>query len=232
MRYVRVERACVWVLLGTLGAHLLDEPVWRWLTVHDERWLESRDWYQALRQLGYLPVWIVLGVVYGISDLRTRRRGGPNRGPRAVMVILAPLLAGVIAEVLKRTIGRERPPVFPVMTEQNPLPDWPSTAYVYKPFLSAWADDANLGVPSSHTAVAFGALVMLGLMHRGARPVLWLLAAGCGISRILAGAHWLSDVYVAAVIGAASAALVWARLGRRWSGETTDLWALRGRGVG
>lgn len=232
MRFARIERGVIWALVGLLAAHLVDEIAWRWMTVPDEAWLESRDWYQMLRQLGYLPVWIAIGVTYGLNDLRVRRRGGVDRGPRAVMLILSPVVAGLIAEVLKRTIGRERPPAFPVMTEQDPLPVMPSLEYTFKPFMGGWSDDHNLGVPSSHAAVAFGGLVMLGLMHRGARPVVWGLAAGCGVSRILAGAHWVSDVYVAGLIGVGVAGAVWARMGRRWSGEAADVWAERGGGVG
>lgn len=232
LRYVRLERGVIWVLAGFLIASFLDGAAWRWLNVADERWLESRDWYQMLRQMGYLPVWIAVGVGYGLADLYARRRGEPDRGPRAVMVILAPVLAGLLAEILKRTIGRGRPPEMPVMTAADPLPAAPSLAYHYKPFLSGWTDDSNLGIPSSHTAVAFGALVMLGLMHRGARPVVWLLAAGCGLSRLLAGAHWLSDVYAGAAIGALCAWWVWWRMGMRWSNDAGDRWLARGGRVG
>lgn len=232
LRYVRVERTVIWLLIGLLAASLLDGPAWRWLNVADESWLESRDWYQMLRQLGYLPVWIFVGVAYGLSDLYARRRGEPDRGPRSVMIILAPIVGGLLAEIVKRVVGRERPPAMPVMTEQTPLPAQPSLEYVYKPFMSAWTDDSNLGIASSHTAVAFGALVMLGLMHRGARPVLWLLAFGCGLSRLLAGAHWLSDVYAGAALGAIGAWAVWARMGRRWSRDARDLWRARGGRLG
>lgn len=115
VRFARIERLVIWFLVGLLAAHVLDEPAWRWARLRDEAWLEDRDWYQVLRQMGYLPVWIVLGVAYGLQDLWRRRRGGRDCGPRSVMLILSPLIAGVIAEVLKRTIGRERPPEFPVM---------------------------------------------------------------------------------------------------------------------
>lgn len=232
VRFARIERLVIWFLVGLLAAHVLDEPAWRWARLRDEAWLEDRDWYQVLRQMGYLPVWIVLGVAYGLQDLWRRRRGGRDCGPRSVMLILSPLIAGVIAEVLKRTIGRERPPEFPVMTEADPLPEMPDLGYVFKPLLGGWSDDHNMGVPSSHAAVAFGGLVMLGLMHRGARAIFWGLALGCGASRVIAGAHWVSDVYVAAVIGIASAWAIWARMGRRWSDEASDRWASRGGGIG
>ncbi|MBX3366988.1 MAG: phosphatase PAP2 family protein [Phycisphaeraceae bacterium] len=232
LRFVRFERAAIWLLVGFLVVSLLDAAAWRWLRFGEERWLESRDWYQMLRQLGYLPVWIFVGVAYGLSDLYARRRGEPDRGPRSVMIILAPVLAGLIAEMLKRTIGRERPPERAIITAENPLPDQPSLQYVYKPFLSGWTDDTNMGIPSSHAAVAFGALVLLGFMHRGARPVFWLLAIGCAASRVIAGAHWLSDVYAGAVIGALCATLVWSRMGCGWSRDARDIWRSRGRRLG
>jgi membrane-associated phospholipid phosphatase len=64
---------------------------------------------------------------------------------------------------------------------------------------------------SSHVGVAFGALAMLALLFPRTRPVCFALAAGCALSRVLAGAHFLSDVTVAAVLGIATAALLWRR---------------------
>ncbi len=232
LRYIRVERMVIWLLIGLLVALLLDRLAWRWLTVPDKRWLESRNWYQVLRQLGYLPVWIVVGVAYGFSDLYARRRGEPDRGPRSVMIILSPMVGGLLAEIVKRLVGRARPPAMPLMTEQDPLPLQPSLEYVYKPFMNGWFDDSNLGFASSHTGVAFGALVLLGLMHRGARPVLWLLAAGCGISRVFAAAHWLSDVYAGAALGTIGAWAIWSRMGRRWSRDARDVWRTHGGRLG
>lgn len=228
----RRDRLAIALLAGYFLCVLLDRLVWRTMTAADERWLESRDWYQLLRQLGYMPTWILVGVACGFADLYARRRGEPDRGPRSVMIILAPALAGTVAEILKRTIGRERPPAFPVASDSNPLPEWPSAAYTYKDFLAGWVDDSNLGLPSSHAAVAFGALVLLGLMHRGARPIFWAVAAGCAASRVLAGAHWLSDVYAGGVIGGVCAWLTWKWLGRDRSRDARDIASARGWRLG
>lgn len=230
--YVRLERALIWLLLGLLVVHLLDAYAWRFLTVTDSDRLKTRDWYQVLRQMGYLPVWVGIGLAYGFSDLYARRRGAQNAGPRAVLLILSPVVAGLVAEVCKRMIGRGRPPEFPVATEADPIPAWPDLGYVYRPFLEGWTNDTNLGIPSSHAAVAFGGLVMLGLMHRGARWIFWVLALGCGMSRVVVGAHWLSDVYAGGVIGALSAIWLWRRFGARWSRDASDLCVARGGRLG
>ena len=56
-------------------------------------------------------------------------------------------------------------------------------------------------MPSSHTLVAFGAAAALAALFPRTRWVWYALAAGCGVSRVLAQAHFLSDVTVAAVVG-------------------------------
>ena len=61
-------------------------------------------------------------------------------------------------------------------------------------------EDLVLGV------VGAGAIAVL---HPATRPLMLLLAFGCGMTRLLSGAHWLSDVYVGAVVGLASAAWLW-----------------------
>jgi membrane-associated phospholipid phosphatase len=64
--------------------------------------------------------------------------------------------------------------------------------------------------------VAFGAAFMLAYLFPRARWVWFALAAGCGITRVLARAHFVSDVVVAAVAALATTALLWRRFGRTY----------------
>ena len=64
-------------------------------------------------------------------------------------------------------------------------------------------------MPSSHALVAFGAAAVLSRIYPRARIIWWGLAWGCGLSRVAAGAHFLSDVVAAAVIGWLAGWLVW-----------------------
>ena len=61
--------------------------------------------------------------------------------------------------------------------------------------------------------VAFGGAVILGRLFPRTAPVAYALAAGCALTRVLARAHFASDVVVGALAGWAVGALLWNRLG-------------------
>ena len=56
---------------------------------------------------------------------------------------------------------------------------------------------------------------MLARLYPRARWLWYALAAGCALTRVLARAHFLSDVTLAAIIGWAVAALLWRCYRRR-----------------
>ncbi|WP_299495873.1 phosphatase PAP2 family protein [uncultured Shewanella sp.] len=63
--------------------------------------------------------------------------------------------------------------------------------------------------PSGHTAAAFvfAGSVYLACRHRGVKAGLLIMAGFVGISRIIVGAHWPTDVAMGAIIGLGSAYL-------------------------
>ncbi|MCE2941568.1 MAG: phosphatase PAP2 family protein [Gemmatimonadota bacterium] len=148
----------------------------------------DRDLGRLLRVAGFLPTWLLASLAIGLHD-RGAAVSLPWRGwRRGATVVAAAAVAGAAAEVLKLLVRRERPLDH-------------AGAYVFR----AWSDrpfsTAGLGMPSSHTLVAFGAAAALGELFPRTRWVWYGLAAGCGLSRVLAQAHFLSDVVVAAVVG-------------------------------
>jgi membrane-associated phospholipid phosphatase len=176
------------LLVGLAGvamvlAHLFDKAAYHAL-LGDEARLERRDWYRLARVMGYLPTWALVAAAMVLA------RPEPRQARRGVALVLAPALAGGAAELLKRVIARERP------TEAG--------EYLFRPLFSGFANDANLGIPSSHAAVAAGAATVLALAFpRCAVPAL-LVAAACGASRMMAGAHFLSDVALGLLLGVAA----------------------------
>jgi undecaprenyl-diphosphatase len=68
--------------------------------------------------------------------------------------------------------------------------------------------------PSDHATAAFGIAVGVFLVRRDAGRVLLAWAALIGLSRVLAGMHYPSDVLAGALVGAVSAVVV-ARVARR-----------------
>ena len=180
--------------------------------------MAGEDWVQLLRQLGYLPTWIGVAVLFCLLDARRGSIGrrtadglaaGAVSVPRAPypwhhrggLVLLSVLLGGLAANVLKPLIGRLRPD--PMDTGRALMADRPWVL---------WADggDLGLGLPSGHTTVAFAGCGMLALLVPAWRRPMMLLAAGCALTRLFAGAHTLSDTVAGAWVGLAVAAWLWA----------------------
>jgi undecaprenyl-diphosphatase len=57
--------------------------------------------------------------------------------------------------------------------------------------------------PSGHTITAFAIAVSLGHPYSHAEPCLFLMAACIGVSRVMLGMHFVSDVLAGALFGAA-----------------------------
>ncbi len=152
----------------------------------------DRDWGRLLRILGFAPTWLVIAALFWLqSRARTDRPEVASdlaQTGRAVVVAVA--VGGILAEVAKLLIRRERP-------------DGDFSSYHFREFASAPFSTKSLGMPSSHVMVAFAGAAALGRRYPRTAPVLLALAAGCGLTRIFAQAHFLSDVVGGAVGGSA-----------------------------
>jgi membrane-associated phospholipid phosphatase len=151
------------------------------------------DWGRMLRNFGYLPFWLLAALALALHD---RDQSAWSWWRRGALLAGAPTLAGIIGELLKILVRRMRPPDV-------------GNAYAFR----AWSDhpfsSRGFGFPSSHAVVAFGAAAMLTYMFPRGRCVWYAAALGCAVSRLLAHAHYLSDVVAGACVGIGAAALVW-----------------------
>ncbi|MEM9065785.1 MAG: phosphatase PAP2 family protein [Planctomycetota bacterium] len=206
-RALRGTRAAAVIAFGLLLTLFLDQFAFELVTPLiestgdeaprvDKARYELHDWYRFLRIQGFAGTWAAVAVLLALHD---RATGHPTHD-RALRLIGAVVVAGLAAELLKLVVGRERPIEGSVFQGD-----------VYKPFLGAVLNGSehggNLGFPSSHTSTAFAAATALAAFFPSTRWVLFALAAGCGLSRMLTGAHWLSDVYAGAIIGILGALL-------------------------
>lgn len=148
---------------------------------------KNEDWHRLLRSAGYLPTWILAGAVLVCIDWPEpcSKRINILRG---LYVAGSAALAGVGAEILKLIIRRERPDI-----------DVPG--YTFRPFSDEPFSSAGLGMPSSHTMIAFAAAAALTRLFPRAAPVWIAFAAGCAWTRIADRAHFLSDAYLGALLG-------------------------------
>lgn len=111
-----------------------------------------------------------------------------------LLVFASVFFASVIAGVLKIVLGRARPIFFEALNQTG-----------FYPFTADWAFNS---MPSGHTVASFAGLVMIGLLFPKIKWATWTVAIIIGLSRISYGAHWPTDVILAAFIGMASADIV------------------------
>jgi len=117
-----------------------------------------------------------------------------------MLLTMAPLVAGLVCEVLKILLRRERPGLH-------------DGTYFFRSFTDHPFSTGAIGLPSSHTMVAFAGAGMASYLFPRTWPAWLLLAAGCAFTRVAAQAHFLSDVVLAAIAGLFVARLAWTRFG-------------------
>ena len=162
----------------------------------------GNDLGRLLRIAGFLPTWLMGAAALVLYD-RGRMPPAPfGAWHRGLMLAVAPILGGIVGEVLKLLLRRERPSLH-------------DGAYVFRGFLDNPWSTRDLGLPSSHTIVAFSGAAMASYLFPRTAPVWLLWAAGCAVSRVLAQAHFTSDVVLAAVAGAFVARTLVVALARR-----------------
>ena len=175
----------VWLLFIVAGvtalvvAFFLDYRVAAWISTHC-----SPDVKQAMRitsRVGDWPAHAIIGVI-GIATAFLVKSKVWLRIFLAMLVALA--LAGLVSRVIKIGTGRARPSV---KTEAP----WtgPQLSSKYHAF------------PSGHTACSTAFFVTLFLARKKMGGPLLLIPALIACSRMIVGAHYLSDITMAAILG-------------------------------
>jgi len=159
----------------------------------------SLDWARLLRVMGFLPTWWVVALAIWLVE---REHDAPRAKRRAWMLAVSPAAAGLLCEILKLVIRRERPAPY-------------DGEWIFRPFSDHPWSTAGLATPSSHTMVAFGAATMLARLFPRARWVFYAMAWGCGITRLLDHAHFFSDVTFGAILGWAIAWGIWIQYAKK-----------------
>lgn len=198
---IRTDSTPAWRALGLTAvafaaACLVDQ--WAYQQLHDPKVYE-RDWGRMLRVMGFLGTWVALALTVALHEgTEPARRALAKR--RGWLLFWSAALGGVVAEVGKLLLRRERPEVH-------------DGAYGFRAFTDHPFSTSGLALPSSHVLVAFGGAAMLARLFPRARWVGYTLAVGCALTRVMARAHFVSDVALAAGLGW----LVAFALTRRWS---------------
>jgi membrane-associated phospholipid phosphatase len=187
-----VRSRIIWIalialaLLAVVAAFFLDQSTAVWLNAHASP--ELKQVMGMVSRVGDWPAHAIAGTI-GIAIAFATGSKVWVRIFLAMLIALA--LAGVTTRAIKIATGRARPSV-KTETQWN----GPQFSSKYHAF------------PSGHTASSTAFFVALFLARKKIGAPLLLIPILIAISRMMVGAHYLSDVTFAAIIGVISALLV------------------------
>jgi undecaprenyl-diphosphatase len=153
------------------GDYKVMQRVHRWRA---PRWI--RIWMICATRGGDGWIWYGMGAVVAAF-------GGPGRFLALGCAALSAALGIALFLTLKRRTGRRRPCALVPHCWSTLLPP------------------DQFSFPSGHTITAFAVSLSLMAFYPGLAPGLLFCAASIGLSRILLGMHFLTDVLAGAVLG-------------------------------
>ena len=172
--------------IGIGAAFYLDDIVWHFILQHQNR--AVRSFMQNVSRFGDWPSHVALGLLLlGIAWWR-----GSKKWMRVFLAMLVALaMAGIAGHVMKRAVPRARPSVKSELRWGGPRF---STKYH--------------SFPSGHVAAstAFFGVLIFARRRIGLACLPIPILIGC--SRMYIGAHYLSDVVCAAVLGILCATII------------------------
>jgi membrane-associated phospholipid phosphatase len=159
-----------------------------------------RDVGPVITQMGALGAAATAGIFFG-AGLIFKDERARDTGCLAASAIVQTFL---VDHFSKGLTGRQRP--FFADGEDH----WAGPAGFFKRYDPDY-DGRYDSFPSGHTATAFSVATVVALQYRH-RPwvpvVAYTIAAGVGLSRVTEDRHWMSDVFIGAVVGHLIARLV------------------------
>lgn len=174
------------VLASIAFAFWADALVGSWINRHTSGSL--RHTAVVVSRIGDWPAHVALGIIGMIAAFFARRKDWV----RIFLVMLTAFaVSGVAARVIKITTGRARP-----LVQSERVWTGPSLSAKYNAF------------PSGHTASSTAFFAALFFARRKIGAPLLAIPVIIAAARVLARAHYLSDVFFAAALGLACALLI------------------------
>jgi undecaprenyl-diphosphatase len=166
-----------------------------WLTgwIRAFGWAPLLPWVQAVTWLGYGAL-----DAAGVALLAAAgwRRGDRHLIRRGLWGAATVALAGLGTQLVKNLACRARPSA-------------PGAGAFLVDFPCVPAGYGVASFPSGHATTAFAAALLLGLWYPRWRAPLLVLAGLVGLSRVVLGSHFPSDILGGALLGTGAALLGW-----------------------
>jgi len=170
------------VILMLVSYHLIDQPLTMFCRSLAPTIIQVFQWITKLgKSEWYLVGFAVLFVFF--KSVR-RRQIAANR---FLFLFVAVAGSGLLTDAIKPLVGRLRPKLL-----------FEGHLYGFDPFHTGYEYNS---LPSGHATTIFALAAALSLFFPRWRLPLFTLAAIVGLSRIVVGAHYLSDVMAGAWVG-------------------------------
>lgn len=164
---------------------LIDRPVTLFCQDLNHEIVQVFQWITELgKSTAYLVVFFLLFVFFKYCLKR------PVAASRMLFLLAAVALSGLITDIVKPLVGRLRPKLL-----------FEASLYGFEPLRIGYEYNS---FPSGHAATVFALAAALSFFFPGWRLPLFGFAAVIGLSRIIVGAHYLSDVMAGAYVGVMS----------------------------
>ena len=161
----------------------LDRPATLFCQGLNPMFIQVFQWITELgKSTGYLVGFFVLFVFF---KYYRRRQIAANR---ALFLFSAVALSGLITDLIKPLVGRLRPKLL-----------FEAGLYGFEPFRIGYEYNS---FPSGHATTVFALAAALSLFFPRWRVPFFSFAVVIGLSRIIVGAHYASDVVAGAYVGA------------------------------
>ena len=186
------------VAIVIAAAFYFDASVANFMATHQSPGL--RDLMRNVSRFGDWPEHFLVGLTLFAF---ARWRGNKKWARIFLSMLIALTIAGLVGRAIKVTTGRARPSVKSEHMWNGPR----VSGSKYHSF------------PSGHVDASVGFFGVLFLARRRVGLACLSIPVIIGFSRIYLGAHYLSDVVCAAVLGIVAAVVVWRFANRRVEGE-------------
>jgi undecaprenyl-diphosphatase len=155
--------------------------------------------FQWITELGVSTGYLIGFALLAVFSQFVRRR--PVASRRSLFIFASIALSGILINLIKPLVGRLRPKLL-----------FEADLYGFEPFRIGYEYNS---FPSGHATTVFALAAALAILIPRWRLPLFGFAAVVGLSRIIVGAHYLSDVMGGAYVGVMTVFLLAALCRRR-----------------